>query len=285
MCGRKLLVPSNNDMPLDTVIKIIDRMPRRGYQIDFTGWGEPLMHPGIFEAVRYAKKRGFTTMFATNGLLLNQEVRREILRSRHDAVVFSVDSISDHGDDPFWRGHPYHHEVLDNIRLLLAERGDSPLRVMLLCMIIKPELDGYFQIIRFAKEVGIDVVLLERLLRMHDPDLPRPAFSDEKRVFVESFKLGTAIGQKVVSVFSYKRGLRRAFYRFGRFCPISYRGAYIDNQGNVTPCCNLPRLVMGNILEQELEDIWNNRQFKFFRKSHPLRYCRSCDYVRPYDRC
>ena len=281
MCGKKSLGIGDDDMPLDLILRILDRIPQRNYQIDFTGWGEPLMHPGLFEAVGHAKKRGFTTSITTNGLLLHQETREKVLESALDMITFSVDSISDYRKAS-WLGHPHHRELLETISQLSQARGTGPLYIVLLCILIRPEPEGYLELIRVARELGVDLVMLERLVKMHDPDLKGPTLSEEKRIVSASLQLGIEIGQSVMSLFSHPRGVRRTFYRFGRYCPNSYRGVYIDRSGNVTPCCNLPRLIMGNILVEGLEEIWNRPAFKDFRKNHPSQNCARCDYVKPY---
>ncbi len=61
--------------------------------IVFGGFGEPLFHPRILHMIARAKEVGERVELITNGLLVTEELVRELLRLRLDVVWFSVDQL------------------------------------------------------------------------------------------------------------------------------------------------------------------------------------------------
>ena len=70
--------------------------------------------------------------------------------------------------------------------------------------------------------------------------------------------------------------------RFPHFCSMSTNYVKIEPSGDVFPCCRGPReLLMGNVNEQSMAEIWNGERYREFRrrmneKDYPD-VCRGCD--------
>ena len=121
--------------------------------------------------------------------------------------------------------------------------------------------------------------------RKYAPDLKRPNEDDEERIFHEADKLASSLGiqldwlQYAVSHgatrFFYKL-MRKKLHRSGQFCLKTFNYAYVSREGNVTPCCLLPDVKMGDMAEENLETIWQSNQFNHFRE-HYRETCGSCD--------
>ncbi|MBW7942386.1 MAG: SPASM domain-containing protein, partial [Candidatus Kuenenia stuttgartiensis] len=78
--------------------------------------------------------------------------------------------------------------------------------------------------------------------------------------------------------FLYKK-MRPAMYRFDKYCPKPYDYLYINIDGRVTPCCDLPRHEVGNILKEDIDEIWNSENMQYFRKNQND-ICGNCDALR-----
>jgi MoaA/NifB/PqqE/SkfB family radical SAM enzyme len=70
--------------------KVIDENPDFDFVLTFQ-WGEPLLHPQVFEMVRYAADRGIRPMLTSNGTRLDPERRRALLSCGLERITFSVD--------------------------------------------------------------------------------------------------------------------------------------------------------------------------------------------------
>ncbi len=62
--------------------------------IQLMNWGEPLLHPKIFEMIDYAKNKGLVVRIVTNGTILNDEKVKKLLDSNLDCLCISVDGAT-----------------------------------------------------------------------------------------------------------------------------------------------------------------------------------------------
>jgi len=70
--------------------KVIDENPGFDFVLTFQ-WGEPLLHPQVFELVRYAADRGVRPILTSNGTRLDRSRRRKLLECGLERITFSVD--------------------------------------------------------------------------------------------------------------------------------------------------------------------------------------------------
>ena len=68
-----------------------------------------------------------------------------------------------------------------------------------------------------------------------------------------------------------------------KYCSLPWTSAVILGNGDVMACC-VPGTVMGNLNIQPLEELWNGKNYKEFRKKvnsgNPPSVCNSCPYLR-----
>lgn len=276
MCPRTALSLPDVDMPVATFRGIMERLPlAQGSLITLFGLGEPLMHPDIFTMVAEVKARGFRAAFTTNGTLLAPQARSRILSCGLDYLRISVD------DDGFGASDGTLHRaaaaVMERTAALARERGASRVPEILWNVVASagsaPAIPG---IIARAAELGIDGVNLINLVPRFARLAPLP---EDRRVdlFRQWHVMGRQLGIRVQSTFGDRFGTRRFFHGMGKECPQLLGYAYVTLDGEVTPCCHLPRVVMGNLLEQPLRDIWHGERFREFRRTYrTTATCRDC---------
>lgn len=143
--------------------------------------------------------------------------------------------------------------------------------------------------IRFAGEVGADRVYLVRLNNpLGNSDFKRPSLEEELEIYKEAEEIAKKYGLQVDNNYTafdngllrllYKR-LRPIMYRFDKYCPKPYDYLYINIDGKATPCCDLPRYEVGNILKQSIDEIWHGENMHYFRE-HQNDVCGNCDALR-----
>ena len=124
-----------------------------------------------------------------------------------------------------------------------------------------------------------------RIDRKYAPELKRPSPVEEERIFYEADHIASecgirldwlqyAVGTRMVRFFY--RLLRKKLHQSGKYCLKTFDYAYVSREGNVTPCCLLPEAKMGNLLDGDLQTIWQNEKFDHFRKNY-RDTCGSCD--------
>ncbi|MCF6154399.1 MAG: radical SAM protein [Candidatus Brocadia sp.] len=283
MCPRESFNLPEKDISLDLFQKIIDRLELR-YNITLTGWGEPLLHPKLMDMIVYTKVKGHYVGMTTNGLLLASFIDRII--DTVDKLTISLDNIE--GGSEVIDGHPSNKVVQKNIEFLMKYRGDKtkPTVTIQITMHAKRQC---LDTIRFAGEVGADRVYLVRLNNpLGNSDFKRPSLEEELEIYKESEEIAKKYGLQVDNNYTafdngllrllYKR-LRPVMYRFDKYCPKPYDYLYINIDGKATPCCDLPRYEVGNILKQSIDEIWHGENMQYFRE-HQNDVCGNCDALR-----
>lgn len=68
-------------------------------------------------------------------------------------------------------------------------------------------------------------------------------------------------------------------------CPFLWKRAYIEWNGDVSPCCVPGHPVMGNVKEKPLRKIWNNELYQEMRRrlgtDNPFDCCKHCFVLAP----
>lgn len=91
-------------------------------------WGEPLLHPKIFELIRYASSKGIRTMVTTNGTICSDEIIQRALDSGLERLTFSVDGVG--STHTSIRGFDYYELKTNILRFKeLRDRNKSNLKI------------------------------------------------------------------------------------------------------------------------------------------------------------
>jgi len=305
MCPRlTLLKVPEVDMSEETFRSVLDRL-EAPEAITLTGWGEPLMHPGLFDFLDEAKARfpGCDVGFTTNGHLLAPKVIDRILERPISRINVSLEELP--WEDAFavpaaaadgrtgnplkgWDnrvardGHPTPPKVVDHLRELLARRhaqaarGEPAPEVRLQVVLFPDSADIVQRLVDFAADLGFQAVNLVRLDVRGRPDLRRPTWEEERELIALARTRAEARGVSLGSVNDHGWILKLAS-QGDRFCMRLDNYIYVDVHGNVAPCCLLRGHHLGNLREQSLEEVWSSPEFKRFYGPgvHPA--CEGCD--------
>ena len=292
MCPRESFNLPEKDISLDLFKKIIDRLaPFSGkglktpYNITLTGWGEPLLHPALMDMIVYTKDKGHNVGVTTNGLLLAPFVEIFIEKAL-DKLTISLDSVEEGSE--VVEGHPSNKVVQKNIESLIRYRGDKK-KPMITIQITMHGKKQCLETVKYAGEVGADRVYLVRLnIPFGMNSFKRPNLEEELEIYKESEEIAKKYGLQVDNNFTafdnqllrslYKK-LRPMMYRSDKYCPKPYDYLYINIDGKATPCCDLPRYEVGNVLKQSIDEIWHGENMQYFRE-HQNDVCGTCDALR-----
>ena len=279
MCPREDLNIELEHMDWEKFVGVVDQLKNKE-DVTLTGWGEPFLHPCIFDMIEYCKNRGHTVNITSNGLFTKPEMMDRILTSGLDALTFSVDSIEGDVED----GHTS-SEVFKNIEGIAKGRTNGTPSLRLQSTLHEGCEKDLLDVIRYAGRIGAQIVNVGRLDRKYAPDLKRPNQTEEKRIFNLADQLAESLGVQLdwlqyavstgVTRLVYKF-LRKKLHRSGQFCLKTFNYAYVSREGNVTPCCLLPDVKIGSMLEEDIETIWQSDKFDNFRKNF-RETCGSCD--------
>ena len=93
MCTRHLVAFRQEDMSFTLFAKLVGRHPELEAVWPHV-FGEPLLHPRIFDFIRHAKSRNITVSLSTNVTLLDEAIGIRLMDSGLDYLVLPVDGVS-----------------------------------------------------------------------------------------------------------------------------------------------------------------------------------------------
>ena len=199
MCPREVLDIELEHMDWDKFIIVVDKLRERE-NITLTGWGEPFLHPRIFDMITFCKERGHRVMITSNGLFSKEGILEKILGAGIDELTFSIDGVA---DNSVANGHTS-NKVYDDIEKVarLREKGQPAIRLQ--ATLHQGCEQDLYNVIRYGARIGCEAINVGRIDRKYAPDLKRPGPVEEERIFYEADRVANECGIRLglVAVFS-----------------------------------------------------------------------------------
>ncbi len=284
MCVRNFIKLGIKHMDFNLFKRIVDKLDGV-YTLNLTGYGEPLSHPRIIDAIKYCKMKGFEVQTTTNGLLLVEDRKIiNLISSGLDLIAFSVESIKEVNEIAH-----QNLKALDNIKRLIEIRNElnSPTpTVTLQTLMIKGKEQDLFDVIEWGALNGVDRINVARFDLNTLTDVERPNVDEEKDIFREFARLRKKYNIRIDCIQDqFYDGLKGFLYKHlkhflenDRNCTRLNDFTYINLEGDVRPCCALVNNRIHNLLESNLREIWNSEKYNNFRKNHfKVPWCSNCD--------
>jgi MoaA/NifB/PqqE/SkfB family radical SAM enzyme len=226
---------SSPPVPLDTLKSRIDKVRALGaFSIEFTG-GEPMMHPDIYEIIRYARTKGFVkVMMISNAYLLSESRVRKLNDAGLQELQISVDGV---------KTNDITVKVLDPMRPKLeAVARAAKFPVVLSAVLGAAPPDEVLEVVTFAKEHGFR----PRVLVLHDGNGQLKLSSGELETLE---RIKRSLGERR---FGEAHDYRTRLLTEGRApfkCRAGSRYLYVDEFG-VVRLCSQTRSRFGIPLEE-----------------------------------
>jgi MoaA/NifB/PqqE/SkfB family radical SAM enzyme len=220
--------------------------------VHLSGWGEPLLHPRLWEMARALRAQGLKVSLTTNGLGLNEEVQRLVLEHL-DMVAISLDGARAETYERVRPGADFHRLVQQVAALCSRKRslGLTRPEVVLLFLKMRPNLGELPELLRLAASLGVD--------RVNAPNLDFiPAPEMEPLSLLTLAPPDPKIEALQREAASEAEALKMPFRNFGlspdfdlRVCDANpLRNAFVTVSGEVAPCVYLGLPVAGPFSRQ-----------------------------------
>jgi MoaA/NifB/PqqE/SkfB family radical SAM enzyme len=243
--------------------------------LDLTGLGESLMHPEIFDIIRWVRSRREVHIFlTTNTILLNERTIKSFRRDPVDTLCISIDGTN---QDEFSsiRGRLHYDRLKQRVHATVEQLGD--LMHFIMCVVlVRENLDSMPEFVDLAAELGITQLSLKpiNLVANAIPSTYYDLFLTDRfdAQAEESMRRGDALGVDV------------SVFRIGAStCTFPWSPIYITWDGYLVPCCAKPfpkRSNFGNLLRDEFDAIKNGPAAVTFRRQllsdDPPAFCGKC---------
>ncbi len=292
---------SPRNITLDELIRITDQLPELE-QIALHGIGEPLLNKDLPAMIRHLKNRNVFVRFNSNGILLDERQQNDLIAAGLDELRISLDAASPQGYKAMRNSNKF-DQIVKNLRSFVDLIRHDPVshpKLSLWYLGTRENIVELPDFIRLAASISVSEVYLQRLVYFQDDNgygLATPAKtlmeSDDKtrKLVNQSQSLAKQFGIQFNA-----SGLATPLesVRADSGDPYSWKKClrpktlmYITANGNVLPCCISPfstsdysSIVLGNVFETDLQEIWLGSRYQKFRKTHqtdtPPKCCRGC---------
>lgn len=263
-CGnRDLSREERGYMDFGLFRKLADECAGKVRQFNLFHRGESLLHPQIDEMIRYARARSIRTRINTNGTRLSEEMGRKLIESELDILSLSFDGYD---REMYEKNRPNANfdQVLGNINRFLKLKKDMG-------------SDKPF--------VAIEVMELA--------DNTPEEFTRMRRGFLSQFE-GLPLDKFVIrkphnwaGMISVGKNKDKESQQSRIPCPLLWHALVVFWDGRVLPCPQdfFGSLVLGDVREQKLMDVWNSESIRALRSemaspdSLCRRPCADCDRI------
>jgi radical SAM protein with 4Fe4S-binding SPASM domain len=206
------------------------------------GYGEPLLDKKIVERVRACTERGIPTYFSCVPANITVERARELMQAGLTVLKFSIDALTD--------------EMQMQIR---GKRNNFTRAYEAVC-----------EIIAMKGRENHKTLLIPTMIALSGQD---DAIAQQK-AFLDLWK-GRDVFAYVKSqdnrwYFEQDKALENRSHYSQQYCEYPWTSLTVMADGSVVPCTQDydTELVLGNVMEQSLEEIWNGPRYRDLREWH-----------------
>src|SRR5690242_998491 len=222
--------------------RLVDEVAPQSPAIVLHSWGEPMMHPKLFEMIRYARERDVWVETSTNITLLNEERARKCLSSGLNQLFLAMDGITKPTYERVRVGANFETTMANVQRLLdLKRETGSRMRIVMQLIAMRETQDEVADFVRRWTRPEIDQVNIKHLDTWGDQEAAITAH---------------AIDKEDVPV--------------RRPCPNLWYHGYIFWDGTLVSCERDydAKTPLGNVKDGGVLAAWHGEQMRKLRKMH-----------------
>lgn len=266
--------PYEGELTREEVLRVMDEIASFSKPIIIMTGGEPLLRPDIFKLARYGTERGLRMVMATNGILITEEILKEMKGSGIQRISISLDGPDPRSHNEFRKTEGSFEGSIRGIELAKREGLEFQINTT----ITQANLHLLPDILRLAVDLGAvahHIFLLVptgRGRELKDQEITAKDYERTLHWFYEQ-REKVPLQLKATCAPHYYRILRQRSKREGkkitpqphgldaitRGCLGGISFCFISHQGQVQPCGYL-ELNCGNVRERPFQEIWENSE-------------------------
>ena len=239
------------ELSLDDVRVIGRKLNRLGTLIVSLAGGEPLIREDLYDVIRILNEENHFPILITNGWFVDGTVAKDILRAGLQEISVSVDYAdprrhdAQRGKDGSW------DRAIRALDLLNRSRPDSRNRIHMITVLMDDNLADVEPLIKLSKELGVTYMV--NLYSWNRGTKKRRLPTEQVAAHLLDLKRKYP---EFVSLTSYLEQFDRAVAEGGiGDCQTGRLLMNIDNRGNVSRCTETLREPVGNILQEDVQEI------------------------------
>lgn len=273
---RRLHPSQHKDLSCDVFRRLCEDLRAMGTRtLQFVGAGEPLLHPQLFAMIRIAKDNRLAVLMYTNGTLLQEDRVRALIDSGLDVLRVSL-AASSHAE--YVKKHPHatadeFDRILSGLGLLSRLKTEAATACPAVELMHPITRDGASSIpaaAEIAGTTGCARILFSVLLDFGEERIRRFTLRDAEQ---ERVRKHLRNAERRLAELGVETNVEQVLlrYRIGAHvwdkfpCYTAWYGSFVGTDGSVR-VCQRSEVPMGTLLENRFGEIWNNPEYKAFRR-------------------
>lgn len=279
ICDREGFI--NSDMDFENIFGLKNPI-KYAKMIDLTGWGEAILYPKYADVVEYIfsinnKKKLISQ--TTNGVMAHKY--GDLLRGRLQRLVISLNAATSETYNREMRGGNF-NKTISSVGEFLSRLTNEDKKVVRLHFVVHTR--NYKEMplfVELSKSLNVTQVSFGQYMS-NGPDTEQDTLLNIRSQYNDILKKVDEASEKFrVEVF---------YRRFGENlglspnnCMFPYEWCFVLPNGDITPCCYLGDISMGNVFNNSFESVWFGKNMQKIRKSRYLPSCSLCAPFHPFD--
>ncbi len=245
MCPRGSITRLRGMMSEDVFNIVSDKLIREGSLITFSGMGDPLSHPHVFEWISDIRNKSCDVGIVINPESLNDNISQKLIESRPNSITVSFPSIQKEIFEKLCPMVPFEDALKRTLELVDLSRGKVGLRIA--GILTEINSDEQKEFVRFWKELDIRADMTACHGRGNN------------------LKNSDIYESKTIGLNSERCGL----FQFHTF---------VTWEADVLACCHdlTGETRIGNLIDDDVSVIAERKQ-NILNSSMPFHVCQQCD--------
>ena len=257
-------------MDWDTYLRILKQVQATAHTIQFYFQGEPLLNPLLPRMIARAHEVGLFTIVSTNAQALTHTLAQELVKSGLNRIIVSIDGFSEESYAAYRVGGDL-HRALEGLQFLREAKAEYSSSICIELQVLRLRSNEHeWQWIRQHYRTLGATRLVFKTAQLYDYQHGHPLLPTDERY--SRYKKGED------GKYHLTRKKKSSCYRL-------WSGCVVTTMGLVLPCCydKDSEHAFGSLLEQNIEQIWHNKNADDFRRQvllnrHAIPICQECYY-------
>lgn len=241
----------SDELTVDQVRRIGEKLNRLGTMVISLGGGEPLIREDLYQVIAALNKTNHFPILITNGWFVNETVAKDILRAGLQEISVSVDYADPAKHDAQRGCAGSWKRAINALELLNRYRPDRRNRVHMISVLMDDNLDDIEPLILLSRDLGVTY-----FVNLYSSGRgTKPSRAPDGKV-TEKLRELKAKYPEFVSLTSYVERFDRAIAEGGiGNCQAGYLAFNIGSRGEVSRCIDTIDEPVGNILTDDILDL------------------------------
>ena len=206
------------------------------------GFGEPFLEKKLIQRLETCKKKQIPTYFSCTPATMTIEKAKKAMDSGLTVLKFSLDALDE--------------RKIQKIRGKKANFEES--------------INKILELIDYKKKNGLKTLLVPCMIDLSIENTDHTMHREFLKFWKDKDVFAYIKSQDNRWLYENDKDLKSKSHYENQYCEYPWLSLTVMADGNVVPCTQISNneLVMGNVNEQSLEEIWNGENYKKLREMH-----------------